>query len=199
MRENNINQDIGAIGCELLDINKQPTVSWGNFPSLKSEFTYFSKKILEKFWVDKKQNLFVNNKSFEVDYIIGADLFIPNDVLQKIGYFDPSFFMYYEETDLQKRMANSSYKRIIIEGPKIIHIEGASRSLKSKLSYNRFVLNINSFFLYINKHFNGIDKFIYKFVAFFIRLTLVFDKRYSLSEKISGVKLIFKLTFGLKI
>lgn len=40
--------------------------------------------------------------------------------------------MYYEETDLQYRMALEGFKRIILTKPKVIHLEGKSPTMSNK-------------------------------------------------------------------
>ena len=48
------------------------------------------------------------------------------ETFEKAGLFDTAFFMYYEETDLQKRMSQMGIERIIIDSPKIVHYNGGS-------------------------------------------------------------------------
>lgn len=192
MEENNSDETIGAIGCLLLDINQNPTYSSGEFPTIWSELRYINKKITEKFFKKKYTNvLFAKNSYKNVDFITGADLFIPKSVIDKIGAFDPKFFMYYEETDLQKRMADNGYQRLIIEGPKIIHLEGGSIASNFKFSYSRFSLSQKSLHIYMQKHFKGFKYCIFKSFMIFIRLTIIFDRRFSFKEKFKAIKLIF--------
>ena len=46
----------------------------------------------------------VPSQPVSVDFISGADLFIRKATFERLNGFDPEFFMYYEEVDLQKRM-----------------------------------------------------------------------------------------------
>ena len=50
------------------------------------------------------------NKPLQVSYITGADLIIPRKILEKVGGFDPTFFMYYEEIELCCRIVKAGYR-----------------------------------------------------------------------------------------
>lgn len=192
---NNKNGTIGAIGGLLLDNKKKPTLSYGEFPTIRSELRYIQRKIVEKVYKKNILNTQLNDNSFiNVEYIVGADLFIPKAVIDNIGAFDPDFFMYYEETDLQKRMENSGFNRLIIDGPKIIHLEGGSVSSRFKFSYSRLSLSQKSLHIYMKKHFNGLHYLAFRLLMILLRLTIVFDRRFSFNEKLKVIGLIFSGT-----
>ncbi|MDC5348476.1 glycosyltransferase family 2 protein, partial [Acinetobacter baumannii] len=62
--------------------------------------------------------------------ISGADLMIVKQVFDELGGFDENFFMYYEETDLLFRLRKRKYQTFIVPESKIIHLEGASETIK---------------------------------------------------------------------
>lgn len=68
----------------------------------------------------------------EVDWVPGAYSIIPADILHKYGFFDPRFFLYYEEVDLCLRIQKAGYK--IMYWPEIclVHVGGeSSRQVKT--------------------------------------------------------------------
>ena len=102
----------------------------------------------------------------KVAFIIGADLMIRREVLEKIGGFDKRFFMDYEETELQYRLAKSGFQIYNVPSAKIIHLEGGSFGVeiserristyeKSRLIYfsatnrGRLYIKIANFFHYL--------------------------------------------------
>ena len=198
MESENTYFQIGAAGGILLNKNKTPTFSYGFFPTIYNEINYLYKKCIEKIHFILKQksyvliNQFIENPFIEVDYIVGADLFIPNKIFNDIGGFDPDFFMYYEETDLQKRMLLAGLKRIIIPGPEIIHLEGGSMDSPQKFTFPRFKLSQKSLNIYLKKYFNGFNYYLFRFTMVALRMTILFDKRFSFSEKIQAFKIIVK-------
>lgn len=155
--ENNKDKNkIGALGANLLDEENKTTYSYGTFPSyglsIKQLLTQgIGNFILSIFFIFKIEvpKIFFTKKSLcyffgNVDYITGADLFILNNDDAK---FDESFFLYFEETDLQKRLAKKSKERIIIEGPLIQHLCGGSikekPSIRRKASFSRIQFEVS--------------------------------------------------------
>jgi len=192
METYNSDESIGAIGGILLDSAENPTFSSGEFPTIRSEFQYLKKKLNERIRGNSKNNIteFNNILPTNVEYITGADLFISKKIFDEIGVFDPRFFMYYEETDLQKRMADRGYKRLIIPGPRIIHLEGGSINSVSRFSYSRFSLNQKSLHIYIDKHFKGVQNLLFRLCIICIRLSVIFDARFKYIERFQSVGLI---------
>jgi N-acetylglucosaminyl-diphospho-decaprenol L-rhamnosyltransferase len=61
-----------------------------------------------------------------VDFVIGACLLVRREVYEKIGGFDPAFWMYAEETDWQKRMHAAGYEIWFTPSAEVEHWSGAS-------------------------------------------------------------------------
>ena len=182
--EKNKNRDkIGAIGTYLIDENKRETHSYGNFLTLNSALKR------EMFFIFKKsfENLEVRDIEKKVDYVIGADLFISRSVIRNIGDFDQQFFMYFEETDLQMRMELSGYKRFIILGPEIVHLE--NRSIKTanlkRIFYDKSKL------LYLKKYNMNCRYKVFYISYFAIKSFKNLFLNYTLKEKINYLKEVF--------
>ena len=94
-------------------------------------------------------NLFFNHtgKPLNVGYVTGADMMIRKSVLDKTGYFDPDFFMYFEETELTFRIRKMGYEVMSVPDARIIHLEGQSIQLKE----NRENMFLQSHRLYLRK------------------------------------------------
>lgn len=56
-----------------------------------------------------------------VDYMTGAALMLRKDVFEAIGGFDESFFLYFEEIDLCKRLVDRGLTNYFIPGTTILH------------------------------------------------------------------------------
>ena len=134
---------IGAIGCKLIDNNGNNCNSYGKFPTVWGILKFRFKKLLEILFTknDLKSKEIIYGSFFNVDYISGADLFIPHFIFKKLNGFSDDFFLYYEETDLQKRMETLNLMRIVICPTKIIHMEnGTVNTEKSILHDKRMML-----------------------------------------------------------
>lgn len=146
---------IGATGGLLINSNNQQVHSYGIFPSIKH-------KLQGKDFVIRNIN-FKENRS--VDYITGADLMISRSTWLTLGGFDPNFFLYYEETDLQKRMEKMGFKRILVPKTRIIHMEGESTKVNSDRSSKnewKSLIMFNSMVYYLKKHSSSISFMLFK-------------------------------------
>ncbi len=56
------------------------------------------------------QRRFDPNTARDVDWVVGACMLIRNDLLQKIGGFDPRFFLFFEDMDLCRRCWNAGFR-----------------------------------------------------------------------------------------
>jgi len=147
---------LGALGCILLDRNEQPTHSYGKFSSAENE-------LKEKISLRKKEAEPPCTPPAEVEYITGAALFMKND---QYAQFDERFFLYFDDSDLQLGLEKAGKKRIIIPGPRIIHLEGGSNSEHTEKtfqgSFSRIQFAISKIKYYKKRKDNPIAVFILK-------------------------------------
>jgi GT2 family glycosyltransferase len=164
---------LGALGCVLLNSKELPTHSWGNFSSATRE-------LQEKLSGVKRTRPAVMVPPLEVDYIVGAALFLKNDGFAR---FDERFFLYFEDCDLQLRLAGAGKKRIIIDNPRIIHLEGASNSSSTteafEGSFSRIQFAISKIKYYRKKKDNPFSIFILKMLILIKWLNPVLLRRTS--------------------
>ena len=140
------NTYVAVVGGHLYKPNGDSNVSSGPFPNFKLF-------IKGSFWRHFYKNEFYNNEiprqilidddnPYVVDYVSGADYFVRQEVVKRVGGFNKSFFMYFEETELTLRItrAISNVKVMVLPQAKIVHIGQGStlesiKSLKFKLLY----------------------------------------------------------------
>lgn len=148
-------EKIGAIGTWLLNDQGKVIHSYGHFSFFKKNAnelfkTWFVNAVLSilyalhiptaKLRKLKEKNFFEarENRTISVDFITGADLFMKND---ENAFYDEDFFLYFEDMEMQFRLEKKNLKRLIINGPEIIHLCGGSVgedfSIKRKASFSR--------------------------------------------------------------
>jgi len=191
--ENTVDKDtIGALGANLLDTQGHIIHSYGDFPDIDSvmkdtiKALYGTSKLTLLNVLFRKQISSYNQNSSEkkilgeVDSIIGADLFLKND---EHAYFDEHYFMYCEETDLQYRLARQGKKRLLIDGPQIIHLNGASSkkempdTVRIFSTFSFINYNLSRIYFFRKHGVNRFKIFILKTALFFIWLNpLLFSK-----------------------
>ena len=137
----------------------------------------------------KKRDKSIKKEKFPliVEQITGADLFIRRDVLEKCGMFDPDFFMYYEETEMQHRFKKNGYISVVIDTPKIVHLVGASSS--KGFSLKKFNMNLKSRYLYAKKVFSPFKQIVFRIIHLMLiaKLLLSFNPW---KEKTETMKII---------
>jgi GT2 family glycosyltransferase len=80
--------------------------------------------------IENKKLKFIENNGFvPVAYITGADMMLRRTDIEKYGFFDPSFFLYFEETELSYRYYRNGRRSVFLPAAKIIHLAGGSFSL----------------------------------------------------------------------
>lgn len=63
-----------------------------------------------------------HNETREVDWIQGSCFLTPKKVFDEVGLFDERFFMYFEDTDLCRRIKNAGYKVMYLADAEVIHL-----------------------------------------------------------------------------
>lgn len=102
------------------------------------------------------------------DYPIGASLFFTKDLFERIGFFDESYFLYYEELDLVYRARGIGVGFKIIITSELFHKCGASinaNSSEGELSRFSYYEITKSRLIFTRKHFPRkiIQSYVYSF------------------------------------
>ena len=156
--------DAGAVGVKMLD---------GSGKFLKESKRAFPSPMTSLYKLLGLSNLFPRSRIFsryhlghlsenethEVDVLAGAFMMVRKQVLDKVGGFDESFFMYGEDVDLSYRIQKATcpdnshpYKNYFFAGTSIIHFKGES-TRKGSMNYVKMFYNAMSIF--VRKHYGG--------------------------------------------
>jgi hypothetical protein len=170
------NKEVGIIGGQYLYPNYKIQSSFGNFPSLLTEFLqatslykilpfgrYVPYNVLWKKWF---------KKIMEVDWVAGGFMLARKEVIESIGLFDENFFMYLEDIDFCRRARDKNFEIVYYPKARIIHHHMASAEDLSLTLLNE----VNSLVYYFEKH-NKKDISILKFfiyLRFYIRIVRYF-------------------------
>lgn len=173
-------QSVGIIGVQLLNTNYTKQVSCGYFPSIKQNIMeiigLYKIKSIFKFTKPFAFSLPDKYKFLDIDYISGACFFMKKKVFKKIEGFDEKFFLYYEETDLCKRVKNIGLRIIIIQSKSVIHV---GSSITGQFSIFKAKCFYESYIKFIFKHYE-----FYKIMYYFNCIILL--------QKIIMSKILYK-------
>jgi GT2 family glycosyltransferase len=112
-------------------------------------FGYF-----DRTWADPSQPC-------QADWVPGAFSIVRADVLNKVGLFDPQFFLYGEEVDLCRRIKKAGYEIWYWPDISVLHIGGESSrqikdaALSSSGSTQLVLWRMRSTLLYYRKHYGA--------------------------------------------
>ena len=67
-----------------------------------------------------------DRRHFRADWLSGACLMVRRDVLSQVGLLDEGFFMYFEETDWCRSMAQRGWEGWYVPTAKVVHLGGGS-------------------------------------------------------------------------
>ena len=118
--------DVGLLAPRLLNPDK--TLQYTCYRWHKFFTPVLRRTVFGKFgWAKKELDRFLMRDSDhattrEVDWIQGSCLLIPKKVIDEVGAFDDRFFMYFEDTDLCRRIKNAGYKNVYLAEAEVIHL-----------------------------------------------------------------------------
>ncbi|MBN2417644.1 glycosyltransferase family 2 protein [bacterium] len=130
----------GLCGAKCIHPDGTIQVSWAYFPSLKTIFTnnVSWKDALSIFSVAKRllrTKAEYSDSGFtvseviprsRVDYVLGQCMLTRKEIVDRVGLFDESVFMYEEEPDLCYRILQAGYETWFVPEAEIIHHERKS-------------------------------------------------------------------------
>ncbi|MEI8361072.1 MAG: glycosyltransferase family 2 protein [bacterium] len=119
-------KNIGLIGPALIYPDGEKQKSCYKFPRLMMPF--YRRTFLGNFNQAYIRNYLYEDNDLEqpldVDWIMGSCLLMPRSVLEKLGGFDERFFMYFEDTDMCRRIKNLGLRVVYYPLIKVVHHHG---------------------------------------------------------------------------
>lgn len=124
--------DVGIVGSYVHGVDGEPHVTAFRFPSIQSEIEGSLRlgvvtRLLRQYEVP----MGIPEHTCEVDWLAGASMMIRRSVLEQIGLFDESFFLYFEETDLCRRARRAGHRVVYVKESSVAHIGSASTGMKT--------------------------------------------------------------------
>lgn len=120
-----------AAGSYIHGEQNDPHQTLFRFPSVASEFEGAIRfgpvtRLLRKHVVARP----LPDADTDADWMAGASVLMRQSVLDEIGLFDETFFLYFEETDLFLRAARAGYRARYVRGSHVMHIGSVSTGMK---------------------------------------------------------------------
>jgi N-acetylglucosaminyl-diphospho-decaprenol L-rhamnosyltransferase len=123
-----------VVGSEILHHRTlEPVACAFRFPGIISEFsgaTHFGP--VDRLFRRWRVTLPPGISTCQVDWVAGASMMARLDALEKVGFFDPDYFLYFEEVDLMHRLKRLGWEVWHFPQAKVVHIAGASTGVHSE-------------------------------------------------------------------
>lgn len=163
---------VGIVGPKLL--NPDGSLQLSVSPALSIAGEYQARKQAKSYQSLRNKTLISQkfNDIQEVDIVVGAAFFIRKSLFDSIGGFDENFFMYFEESDLCRRIQDNGWRIIYTPQVSLIHLKGYS----SQQIFNTIAFEYRrSQIYYYQKHRPIWEQMVLR-LYLFIKFTIVFLK-----------------------
>jgi GT2 family glycosyltransferase len=150
-----INEKVGVVGIQLLDEHGQVARTCARFPTLGSfichalgltRLSVFQRCGHAMTWWE-------HDATRVVDHVMGAFFLVRRDLYNRLSGFDEGFFVYLEDLDFSRRMANLGYQSVYIATVQAFHAGGGtSRQVKDR----RLFYSLRGRLVYGFKHFGSV-------------------------------------------
>ena len=133
-----------AAGAQLLDSGGKPVPCAWRFPAVATAFA--GALFLHRLFTVQSRG----TATRRVDWAQSSALLVRREAAAEVGYMDPAFFVYYDECDFARRLADAGWHSLFVPEATAIHHDQLSTDLASGLA--RIVEFHRNRDLYMRKH-----------------------------------------------
>ena len=125
------NPRAGMVGSFVRGTDGEPHRTAFRFPSIAGEFEMSARTgVISRLLHRSIVAIPIPEAETRIDWVAGASLMMRQDMLDAIGGFDETFFLYFEETDLCHRAARAGWQTHYLPSSEVLHIGSASTGMK---------------------------------------------------------------------
>jgi len=151
--------DVGLVGPRMYSYSSR-----NMFQRSGGYVNIFRSKPMPK-WIKESEAPKELSLPYEVKKLPGALILVKTEAIKKVGLMDEKFFLYYGDTDWQKRFSNADYKQFVVPRARAYHKVSATTGRGStKVLY----YDSRDFLNYVFKH-HGFLTLIYSFIKSYIQ------------------------------
>jgi N-acetylglucosaminyl-diphospho-decaprenol L-rhamnosyltransferase len=131
LRHMQITPKAGMVGSHVRGEDGVPHTTAFRFPSIAGEFEGAARLgVISRLLRHSIVAPDLPETTTLVDWVAGASVMMRADMINDIGMFDETFFLYFEETDLLKRAADAGWERWYLPEVGVVHIGSVSTGMK---------------------------------------------------------------------
>ena len=134
----------GAAGAQLLDAEERPLACAWRLPGIAASLA--AALLLHKRFVTQSGG----TSTREVGWVQSSAMLVRADAAEAVGWLDPAFFVYSDETDFEKRLSDAGWRIVYVPAARAIHHEQLANDRSS--GERRLVEFHRNRDLYMRKH-----------------------------------------------
>ncbi|AUQ97933.1 glycosyltransferase family 2 protein [Phaeobacter inhibens] len=121
----------GLVGSYVRGTDGTPHCTAFRFPTIAGEFESSVRTgIVTRLLKDAVVPMEIPTEPTQLDWTAGASLMIRREVIDAVGGFDETFFLYFEETELCHRAARAGWSTHYLPTSEVAHVGSASTGMK---------------------------------------------------------------------
>lgn len=120
----------GAVGALLTHEDGRPQSSAFRFPSIRGEFCRGARTAMVERLLRVPPTSIHADHAIEVPWVTGAAVMLRTEALRRTGLFDDGFFLYFEETDLMRRLRRAGWSVWHEPAAQVVHAGGAATQIR---------------------------------------------------------------------
>lgn len=124
----------GAVGALLIHEDGRRQSSAFIFPSLKGEFCRGARTGVIDRLLGMPATSIDSERAIEAPWVTGAAVMLRTAALDAVGLFDDGFFLYFEETDLMRRLRAAGWSVWHEPAARVVHDGGAATQIRDVAS-----------------------------------------------------------------
>ncbi|MHB0859247.1 MAG: glycosyltransferase family 2 protein [Anaerolineae bacterium] len=150
--------EVGVVGPRLLYGDGSPQSSRRRFPTFL--MALFESTLLHQWWPHNRWARAYHmadapdDRTQEVGWVTGACMLVRAEAYQQVGLLDEGFFMYSEELDWCRRIADAGWRIVYLPEAVVVHLEGRSSDQVVAARHIRFQ---SSKIRYLRKHHGALQ------------------------------------------
>lgn len=127
------NPHVGIAGSYVHGTDGEPHHTAFRFPSVLSELEgSLNLGMVSELLAEHVISMPIPETTCQVDWVAGASMMLRRSLLEEVGLFDETFFLYFEETDLCRRALLRGWPTVYVRESSVAHIGSVSTGLKDQ-------------------------------------------------------------------
>lgn len=144
--------NLGVLGCRILNPDgslqhscfREPTLPGEIFEAIVPYTVAWPRARLRS-----KMYEWAHDVQRDVDVVVGCCMLLPREVIDRVGPFDPAFFIYSEEHDLCRRVRDEGLRVVFTPAAAMVHFGGQTTR---RTSLRMALIQLDSRIRYFRKH-----------------------------------------------